>query len=183
MTRSPQPSRLTRAVVGALIAGAALAGCSAHPGQAAVITYTDSQGERQQLRLSEDRVQGIASELGPLGAGPDQVVQALADAPFIEDAARTHGLSVSAQQAREALDAAQAQTGAATVDSASLSDGAVDVIRLSLLSNELSQLPEAPDIQAQYQAWHGSSHVAYAPRYQSQSRPWILGGGPGLLQG
>ncbi|MDO5065081.1 MAG: hypothetical protein Q4E00_08845 [Actinomyces bowdenii] len=184
MTRSPLRSRLTRAVVGALIAGAALAGCSAHPGQAAVITYTDSQGQRQQLRLSEDRIQGIVSELSPLGAGADQVVQILSDAPFVEDAAQAHGLSVSAQEARETLDAAQAQAPAgATVDSASLSEGAVDVLRISLLSGKLSELPEAQQIQAQYQAWRASSQVAYAPRYQSQSRPWILGGGPSLLQG
>ncbi|MCR2053275.1 hypothetical protein NSA19_10590 [Actinomyces bowdenii] len=183
MTRSPLRSRLTRAVVGALIAGAALAGCSAHPGQAAVITYTDAQGQRQELRLSEDRVQAIASELGPLGVHPDQVVQALADAPFIEEAAQAHGLSVSAQEAREALDAAQAQSGAAAVDSASLSEGAVDIIRMSLLSNELSQLPQAQEIQAQYQSWRGSAQAIHAPRYQSQSRPWILGGGPSPLQG
>lgn len=181
MTRSPLHSRLARTVAGALIVGAALAGCSAHPGQAAVITYTDAQGQRQQLRLREDRIQIIASELAPLGVHPNQVVQALADAPFIEEAARAHGLSVSAQEARGALEAAQSGSGA--VDPSALSEGAVDVIRISLLSNELSLLPQAQEIQAQYRSWHNSAQAAYAPRYQSQSRPWILGGGPSPLQG
>ena len=183
---------LTGAAVGALIAVSALAGCSAHPGQAAVMTYTDAQGERQHLRLGEDRVQSIAAELGPLGVSPGHVVQTLTDAPFVERVARDNGLEVSAEDARAELEAVQAQNqvqdqgqaGAAQVDVGSLSDDAVEVIRLSLLTSQINQLPQAQELQGEYQAWRRSSPVSYSPRYTGQARSWILDSGvPGLPQG
>ena len=179
-------TRLTGAVVGALVAAAALAGCSAQPGQAAVMTYTDAQGASRHLTLSEERVQRLTTELGPLGVSSEQVIQVLTDAPFIEKVAQDNGLSMSVEEARAELDAVQAQgqDAAPQVDSASLSDEAMEVIRLSLLSSRLGELPGIEQIAAEYEAWRESAQVSYAPRYTSQARSWIVSGGiPGLPQG
>lgn len=179
-------TRLTGAVVGALVAVSALAGCSAHPGQAAVMTYTDAQGVSQRLSLSEERVQRITTELSPLGMASDQVIQMLIDAPFIEKAAQDNGLSMSVEEARAELDSlqAQGQAGAPLVDSSSLSDEAMEVIRLYLLIGQINELPTVEQITADYEAWRTSAQIDYSPRYTGQTRSWILGGeASGLPQG
>ncbi|PHP53633.1 hypothetical protein [Actinomyces ruminis] len=175
MTR-PTTSLTRRArVLGAgaalLLGVGALAGCSAHPGQAAVVNYTDADGVPQTFTISEQEAQEVAEELSEysLASGGEEVssafvVTALSDMPAVEQLAAEFDIEVSDADALAAL---QAQRD---ID---YSPAAVDVFRYVLIANEVYALDNPEAASARYQELVSAMSIKYSPRYQSADA-WLL---------
>ena len=81
-----------------------LAGCSAHPGQAYVGTYTGSDGKSHSVSVSEKDVQTASAELSDLpGMDTSTVQENLLSLQLFEETAKKYGVVVSDDDARAAL--------------------------------------------------------------------------------
>ena len=176
MTRTTTSLTRRARVLGAgaalLLGVSALAGCSAHPGQAAIVNYTDADGVHQTFTLSEQEVQDATQDLAEYAAaggeqGPTAafVVTALADLPAAEQLAAEFDIEVSDADALAEL---QAQKD---ID---YSPAAVDTYRYVQIANQVFALEDQDAVSARYQELHGALSVEASPRYQ--------GGGAWLLQ-
>ena len=103
----------------------ATAGCSVHPGAAAVVDGRT---------ISQDYLQETATDLG---MEPGQALYLLISATSFIEAAEVHDVAVSTGDARAAL---EAQLGAEVT--AELSAGALEVMRMAMSAQALSTLPD-----------------------------------------
>ncbi|SDN92255.1 hypothetical protein SAMN05216355_1253 [Actinomyces ruminicola] len=177
MTRSAaRPTRRTR-ILGtgaALLLGiSALAGCSAHPGQAAIVNYTNTDGVSSTVTISEQEVQDATEDLGEYAAvsgdeGLDAVfvLNALMALPAVEQLGEDYGITVTDADALAAL-----QQIAPDVD---YSPAAVDVFRYYLLATQINTLEDQDAVSARFQELQNGLSLDISPRYQ--------GGGAWLLQ-
>ncbi|NDR52961.1 hypothetical protein [Actinomyces sp. 565] len=170
--RPALPTRLLGAGAALLLGVGALAGCSAHPGQVAIVNYTDADGVSRTVAISEQEVQDAAEELGEYSAvAGDQgysavyVANALIDLPVIEQLGAEFGVAVTDAEALEEL-----QQVAVDVDYSPAAVGAFRYQKLALLINTLE---DQEAVGARYQElWNGIS-VEAAPRYQGDGG-WLL---------
>lgn len=175
MTRpTTSPTRRAR-VLGAgaalLLGITALTGCSAHPGQAAVVNYTDADGVLQTFMISEQEAQEAAEELSEysLASGGEEVssgfvVTALSDMPAVEQLAAEFDIEVSDEDALAELRA---------LKDIEYSSTAVDVFRYVLIANEIYALDDPNAASARYQELASSVSIDYSPRYRG-SGAWLL---------
>jgi hypothetical protein len=103
----------------------ATAGCSVHPGAAAVVDGRT---------ISQDYLQETADDLG---MEPGQALYLLISAPSFIGAAEVNDVAVSTGDARAAL---ETQLGAEAT--AELSAGAIEVMRMAMAAQALSTLPD-----------------------------------------
>lgn len=137
--RSPVEVELVSRVRAALVAstvvlGAALTGCAAQPGTAAVVDGRT---------VSQDSVNSVVAELTPLlgEAIPRDVLVSLMAAPLYIEAAEESGVGVSAVEIRDQLDQVALQVGAETEE---WSDSTVELVRSSFAAQNLQGAdPEA----------------------------------------
>lgn len=169
---SPRPSRrVITAVASLALAAGALAGCagwSAHPGQAAVVSYTDADGTRQHTSISVETVEDATAELAPaLGVASADVLEGLVYLPVLESLAAEYGIVVTDEDAVAAL---EGQLGPGDYSQAS-----IDYARSILIGQGASALDQEAlaEIQARYSEAASAVDVEVAPRYNGV-RPWIL---------
>ncbi|MDU0349818.1 hypothetical protein [Actinomyces sp. MRS3W] len=177
MTRST--TRPIRRLLGAgaalLIVGGALAGCSAHPGQAASMSYAGLDGSQNTVVVTEQEVEDAtadlteyATKLGGQGPSSAEVLNGLVGGPVLEELATEYGITVTSEDARATLEE-QAGPG---ID---YSPAAVEFFRYTLLSTQLNDLAAQDDeVVVQYQNLQSTMSLDISPRYQ--------GGGSWLLQ-
>lgn len=147
---------MRRAAAAALVLGlaTALAGCSAHPGQAAVVDGHE---------ISQAYVDRAVDDVEPLfHATPAEVLGVLVVLPAWRATGEAHGVTTTAQEARDFL---SRQAEASGVPGRTFGPGAVDVAEYLLIS---SRLPEAADQEqalADLTAALEAQDVRISPRY------------------
>lgn len=106
MTRTvPRTARLLTAAAALALAGGALTGCSAHPGQAYVGSYTGLDGATRSVRVSEEDVQTASSQLSAIdGVTSDTVFSALVVLQPYDELAGRYGITVTDDDARSTLE-------------------------------------------------------------------------------
>jgi hypothetical protein len=148
-----------------------LAGCSVHPGAAAVVDGRT---------ISEDYVADAADDLG---LGVQQALSLIIAAPYYLAAAEASGVAATAEEAHAAAEAGEF----AGVDSeAELSDGAVEIIQLAVTAQSLSELDEGSELMREANAVVVGLDMDINPRYGSMNPenglvslvdlPWIVTG-------
>ncbi|MDO4243205.1 MAG: hypothetical protein Q4C85_05500 [Actinomyces sp.] len=166
---TPLPPRRALAVAAAVaLAAGALVGCSAHPGQAAVLSYTDAAGARQDVSISVETVEEATSELAPaIGVSGTEVLQGLIDLPLLESFAAEYGVVVTDATVLEAL---EGQLGPGEYSQAS-----IDYVRSALITQNASSLDQETlaELQARYDEAISTVELEVAPRYQGV-QPWVL---------
>ena len=160
----------SRRVAGAavVLAIALSAGCTAHPGVAAVVdgrTITQDYLEDASADLQKD---------------PAWTLSLLVAAPYYIEVAEDNGVAVSTQEARTAFEEALADAGKATA----ISDGAVEVMRLVLATQAVSDLPHGAGILSETEARVLELDMEINPRYGDvdpatgeiarTTSPWIV---------
>ena len=163
-------SRRTRAlaVVSAiLVAGAALVGCSTHPGAAAVVTYTASDGASHTIRVSEADVQAAYTEYAMAqGMETTNVLQGLVDVDILDQIVPQYGIVVTDEDGVAHLEELM---GPGTYSKAT-----IDLARLALMDSAVGGLDEASlaAVRTEYQAAAESMSADIAPRYTPQT--WVI---------
>lgn len=148
--------RILRSVVGAVMVAAALAACSVHPGEAAVVDgRVISQGELDTAQ----------QELAPLlsGATASDILAVLIAAPVYVRAAADNGVGISTSDAEDLLATAAGTAGIDPVPD--YGTGSLEVARFSLASARLAALDGGDAIVAEVQAEVGAQDVTVNPRY------------------
>lgn len=168
-------ARWLRALAGLAVVGMVVAGCSAHPGAAAVV---DGQ------EISESHLAEAVRDFELVtGQAPEAVamLSTLVVAPTILEAASEFGIGVSEQQAVELLDA-QVEAGGRTPPADGYADGVVQVAQMTLLSQQVQSSPDAGEINDRIAERIAEADVEVNPRYgeitpdgqiQPASYPWL----------
>jgi hypothetical protein len=159
------------AVVGAAVA-ALLAGCSVHPGTAALV---DGRA------ISQQYLDDTYDEIGNAGLDKATILVFLIVAPSFIEAAAEQGVGVSVSDARAAAEAGLAGRGVSEV-----SDGTVEFFRLTLAVQNLQNVPGGADLVNEVAAEALSAEMDINPRYGDLDPvtakiarpplPWIVGG-------
>jgi hypothetical protein len=140
------------AVVVALVLGA----CAQTPGTAAVVdgrVVTETRFERAHREL--DRI--VANPVDPM-----VVLQSLIYGPFYLDAAERYGAGVSDNEAREFARQIAEQSGE---DASRLGEGALEVLRFSLATDKLQQVPDGDQAFAEVDQRIREADIRINPRY------------------
>ena len=153
-------ARLLAALAAAALTGGVLAGCSAHPGQAYVGTYTGSDGKPHSVSVSEKDVQTASAELSDLpGMDTSTVQENLLSLQLFEETAKKYGVVVSDDDANSSGDYSQAS---------------IDVARSVLISRALSSLDD--DRRAAFASEVGAIQASLvgdaSPRYTFTQKGW-----------
>ncbi len=152
----------------ALAAALALSGCSSHPGQAAVATYTDSEGVSHTLTISETQLDQVATEFKGARWTRAEYLDAMVNAPALEEVSQTMGVELPEEKVEAA-----AQEIAPGVR---LSQASRDVVRGVLLAELVQVVAETdPQARAELEAADEGLHVTYSPRYATTA--WLLPSG------
>ncbi len=152
--------RVSRSALGAVAVAVSLAlslsACSIRPGAAAVV---DGRV------ISQDELETAQQEVEPLipGITASAILGVLIATPIYVKAAEENGVAVSVDDARTLL--ASAATSAGLPADHSYGEGAVDMARLSLVSDKLSKLDGGQEIVAEVQAAVQRQEVTVNPRY------------------
>ena len=160
-------ARLLAALAAAALTGGVLAGCSAHPGQAYVGTYTGSDGKSHSVSVSEKDVQTASAELSDLpGMDVSTVQENLLSLQLFEGTAKKYGVVVSDDDARAAL--------ADSSGSGDYSRASIDVARSVLISRALNSLDD--DRRAAFASEVGAIQASLvgeaSPRYTFTQKGW-----------
>lgn len=165
MTRPlPRRARLIAAAGALVLAGSALAGCSAHPGRAASASYDLPDGTHESVTISENEVQSAASQLKNVqGLSSDTVLTDLIWLPAYEKVGAEHGITVTDADARSALEAAK-------LSASDASQATIDVVRSVLYSNAFSSLDQdtLAKVAVEFQDIESSSSIEASPRYDTK---------------
>lgn len=168
MTRTISRRTRALAVVSAiLVAGAALVGCSTHPGAAAVVTYTASDGASHTIRLDEADVQAAYTEYAMAqGMEVGNVLQGLVDVVILDQIVPQYGVVVTDDDAVAHLEE--------LMGPGTYSQSTIDLARLSLMDSAVGGLDEASllAVQTAYQAAAESMSADVAPRYTPET--WVI---------
>lgn len=159
------------ALVGAVLV-AVTAGCSAHPGTAAVVDGRT---------IGQDYLEDASADLGQ---PPGTALSLLIAAPYFIAVAAEHGVGVTAADARAALEEAMAAQGDTTT---TFGDGAVEVMQMALSAQALSLLPDGDRILSETDQVVLALDMDINPRYGEMDRttglvaraplPWIVSSG------
>lgn len=161
-------------VASTVVVGAALTGCAAQPGTAAVV---DGRA------VSQDDLNRTVAELAPLlgEAVPRDVLVSLMAAPLYIEAAEESGVGVSTVEIRDQLDQVALQVGTETED---WSDSTVELVRSSFAAQNLQG--EDPEAFAAVTEELLEADITVNPRYgrfDLEARqivpitaPWIVAG-------
>lgn len=149
----------------------ATVGCSVHPGAAAVVDGRT---------ISQDYLEATAADLG---MEPGQALFLLISAGSFIEAAEAHDVGISTADARAAL---EEQVGAETT--AGLSRGALEVMRMAMSAQALSELPDGPALVEETGAAALDLPMDINPRYGEIDKersqvtraelPWIVAPAP-----
>ena len=162
--------RLSKWVAVAAVALVATAGCSVHPGAAAVVDGRT---------ITQEYTQDASEDLG-LDAG--RTLSLLIAAPYYVEMAENSGVGVSADDARTAVH--DGLLGEGTDPDVQLGDGAIEIVRLVLADQAVSPLPDGAQIRADTDARISGLDMDINPRYGEMDpasgligqvpRPWIV---------
>lgn len=163
--------RRTLLAVAAVAAFALLAGCSVHPGAAAVV---------EGRTISQQYLDDTYGEIGNPGLDKPTTLVLLIVAPSFIEAAAEQGVGVSEADARAAAEAGLAGRG-----SSDLSDGTVEFFRFTLAMRNLQDLPDGAELVNEIAAEALSAEMDINPRYGDLDPqkaeiaraplPWIVG--------
>jgi hypothetical protein len=155
--RPSRTARTARAAVILAVTGAVLlGGCAQSPGTAAVVEgRTISENQLQQAQADLDT-------LLPNRIDPQTVLVALMVGPFFIDAAAANGVGVSDAQARDLAQQIAAQGGGQV---GSLGEGALEVLRFTLASDNLTRLPQAGEVIGDVERRIFEADIDVSPRY------------------
>jgi len=161
------------AVGAALLLGVgALAGCSAHPGQAVIVNYTDADGGSSTVVISEQELQGAVEDLneyyaavGGQGTSAVYAANALIELPLLEQAGAEYGVTYSDAEAL-----AELRQGAGDVD---YSPAAVSVFRYSELASMIVARDDQDAVVARLEELRGGVSLETSPRYEGGGA-WLL---------
>ena len=159
MTRTvPRTARLLTAAAALALAGGALTGCSAHPGQAYVGSYTGLDGATRSVRVSEEDVQTASSQLSAIdGVTSDTVFSALVVLQPYDELAGRYGITVTDDDARSTL---ETQLGPGDY-----SRPTINAVRSILIQQGFSALDK------------DSTTGDASPRYTLTRERWLVHGG------
>ena len=143
--------RLSRWAAVAAVALVATAGCSVHPGAAAVVDGRT---------ITQEYTQDASEDLG-LDAG--RTLSLLIAAPYFIDAAEANGVPVSPEDARAAVQDMRTANGGDA--KAPIRAGAIEIMRLVLASQALSGLADGAQIQSDTNAHVLGLKMDINPRY------------------
>lgn len=143
--------RLSRWAAVAAVALVATAGCSVHPGAAAVVDGRT---------ITQEYTQNASDDLG-LDAG--RTLSLLIAAPYFIDAAEANGVPVSPEDARAAVQDMRSANGGDA--QAPIRAGAIEIMRLVLASQALSGLADGAQIQSDTNAHVLGLKMDINPRY------------------
>ncbi|GAA2726867.1 hypothetical protein [Cellulomonas aerilata] len=137
-----------------LLGAAATTACSPGGGAAAVV-------DGRAVPVAD--LQAAAGELGPYldGATPSSLLLVLVAEPTVTEVAAENGVAVSEQEAEQQLAAVVADDPEAP----DFGPAAVTVARFSLLQQELGQLPDAEEVQADILSRLRDLDIDVNPRY------------------
>jgi len=162
--------RLSKWAAVAAVALVATAGCSVHPGAAAVVDGRT---------ITQEYTQDASEDLG-LDAG--RTLSLLIAAPYYVEMAENSGVGVSADDARTAVH--DGLLGEGTDPDVQLGDGAIEIVRLVLADQAVSPLPDGAQIRADTDARISGLDMDINPRYGEMDpasgligqvpRPWIV---------
>lgn len=142
-----------------LAGGALLAGCSGHPGAAAVVDGRT---------ISADELATASEQLLPIfrGAATQDLLGVLITEPYATAVAADRGVGVSDEQARELLRTVTAQAlGEEAAADAEFGEGALAVARYSLAATALQDLPDAQAAAEDFQERVDAADVEVNPRF------------------
>ncbi|SFK21034.1 hypothetical protein SAMN05216467_2526 [Cellulomonas sp. KH9] len=146
-------------VAAAVVTGGLLAGCSTHPGDAAVV---DGRA------ITTAELATTFEELTPIfqGAGPQDVLGVLITEPFATELAAEQGDGVSDQQALDLLrTVAERAVGEQEAARMEFGPGAVAIARYSLAVAALQDAPDPAAAVAEYQARVLDADIVVNPRF------------------
>ena len=143
--------RLSKLAAVAAVALVATAGCSVHPGAAAVVDGRT---------ITQEYTQNASDDLG-LDAG--RTLSLLIAAPYFIDAAEANGVPVSPEDARAAVQDMRSANGGDA--QAPIRAGAIEIMRLVLASQALSVLADGAQIQSDTNAHVLGLKMDINPRY------------------
>lgn len=168
-------SRRLRALAAlTVVAAAGLAGCSAHPGKAAVVEFTDTDGVTHTSSVSEADLSAACDELKGLGAQCEQVLGMLESLPVYEYLADKYDVTVSEDEVSQAL-------AMVSPDGGEFSQATRDALRVQVLGGKLSAAEEVEQIAQEFQEIAQTASVDVSPRYRGTG-PWIIQPGQADLQ-
>lgn len=154
-----RPRRARTVFAALLVAGAVLlAGCAQAPGTAAVV---DGRV------VSEREVQRTTADLRALLPNPldgSAVLVALIVGPYFVDAAAENGVGVSDDQARALAGQIAAGQGREVGD-LDLGQGTLDLLKFTLASERLAQLPEGQEVLRAVEDEVFAADIDVSPRY------------------
>ncbi len=142
-----------------LAGGALLAGCSAHPGAAAVVDGRT---------IGVDELATASEQLSPIfqGAATQDLLGVLITEPYVTAVAADRGVGVSDQQARDLLRTVTEQAlGEEAAADAEFGAGALAVARYSLAATALQDLPDAQAAAQEFQERVAEADVEVNPRF------------------
>lgn len=160
-------SRRVRALAVVTVAAAAgLAGCSAHPGMAAVVEFTDTDGVTHSSSVSEADLSIACEELQGVGAQCGQVLGVLESLPVYDYLAAKYGVTVSDDEIAQTL---------ATInpDGTEVSEVTRNVMRFQVLGGKLSARENTDQIVQDFRQISSTASVEVSPRYRA-NKPWIV---------
>jgi len=143
--------RLSKLAAVAAVALVGTAGCSVHPGAAAVVDGRT---------ITQEYTQNASEDLG-LDVG--RTLSLLIAAPYFIDAAEANGVPVSPEDARAAVEDMRTANGGDA--KAPIRAGAIEIMRLVLASQALSVLADGAQIQSDTNAHVLGLKMDINPRY------------------
>ena len=173
MTRTvPRTARLLTAAAALALAGGALTGCSARPGQAYVGSYTGLDGATRSVRVSEEDVQTASSQLSAIdGVTSDTVFSALVVLQPYDELAGRYGITVTDDDARSTL---ETQLGPGDY-----SRPTINAVRSILIQQGFSALDQdtLAQLGSDASAIKDSTTGDASPRYTLTRERWLVHGG------
>lgn len=169
-TRRPALTRALRPVGACLLAAGLLSGCGAHPGVAAVLTYTDGAGQRVSVTVDEQDVSDAVTDLSVLQIDRRSAIIAMLNRPRLEEALKGVGVEVSDAEV-ETFTKNTFDTVGKEVPS--LSAGAREVMRAAALDSKQTELDLelAQKVGEEMAAAAQSAQIEASPRYREKL--WI----------
>lgn len=171
-SRGGAPGTARRRVAGALAAGATLAGllagCSTHPGAAAVVDGHEISSAEFAATLEE-----LEPVFGPGGVSPQVVLQTLVVEPTVVALAEENGLGVSQEDAIALLDASFDGVGAPRPES--YTAGSVAIARWQLAWGNLQGAENGSEIGEDFTQRIADLDVEVNPRFGSYDAGTLTG--------
>lgn len=148
-------ARRTVAVIGAITAVAALAGCAGEPG-----TVAEVDGRT----ITQDDLARVTEELSPFlaDASDAAVLSALVQSTAGIELGERKGLEVTAKRAATFLDSIATNSG---LEPSDWGEGSIMVAQMQLLGEEFSQLPDPEAATAEFQQILADLDITVNPRY------------------